>query len=48
MIHSDSFALARDKADEIAEASGGGVAILQLFDEKGLVATRSSRGLWSA
>ena len=48
MIQSDSILLARDKADEIADASGGGNAVLQLFDEKGLVSTRSARGLWTA
>ena len=47
MIQSDSIGLARDKADEIADASGGRSSILRLFDDKGLVATRSGRGLWS-
>ena len=48
MIQSDSIGLARAKADEIADASGGGSSILQLFDDRGLVATRSGRGLWTA
>jgi hypothetical protein len=47
MIQSDNLLVAQGKADLIAEGSGGGKAILQLFTEKGLVATRSEGGLWS-
>ena len=47
MIQSDNVGLAKGKADAIAEGSGGGEAILQLFNETGLVATRSEKGLWS-
>ena len=47
MIQSDNVELARGKADEIAEGSGGGEAMLQLFNETGLVATRSEAGVWS-
>lgn len=47
MIQSDTIVLAREKADAIAEGSGGGEAMLQLFNETGLVATRSEAGVWS-
>ena len=47
MIQSDNVELARGKADEIAEGSGGGEAMLQLFNETGLVATRSEAGVWT-
>ena len=47
MIQSDEIRAAKDKADEIAEGSGGGKAILQLFTEIGLVATRNEEGVWS-
>ena len=47
MIQSDDLLVAKGKADEIAEGSGGGKAMLQLFTEKGLVATRSEAGVWS-
>ena len=47
MIQSADLAIAKEKADEIAEGSGGGKAILQLFNEKGLVATRTEEGQWS-
>jgi len=47
MIQSDNLLVAKDKADEIAEGSGGGRAILQLFTEIGLVATRNEEGVWS-
>jgi hypothetical protein len=48
MIQSENVLLARDKADDVAEAGGGGKAILRLFNETGLVATRTEQGLWSA
>ena len=47
MIQSENAELARGKADEIAEGSGGGEAMLQLFNETGLVATRSEAGVWT-
>lgn len=47
MIQSDDLLVAKGKADEIAEGSGGGKAILQLFTDKGLVATRTEAGVWS-
>lgn len=47
MIQSDDIGVAKGKADAIAEGSGGGEAILQLFNEKGLVATRTEAGVWS-
>jgi len=47
MIQSDSVLLAKEKADVIAEGSGGAAAFLQLFNEKGLVATRTPEGRWS-
>ena len=48
MIQSDSVVLAKGKADEVAERSGGGKALLQLFNETGLIATRTPEGQWSA
>lgn len=47
MIQSEEIQGAKGKADEIAEGSGGGKAILQLFTEIGLVATRTEEGVWS-
>ena len=47
MIQSDDILVAKERADAIAEGSGGGKAILQLFTEKGLVATRTEAGVWS-
>ena len=47
MIQSEDLLLAKGKADLIAEGSGGADAILQLFTEKGLVATRTEAGVWS-
>ena len=47
MIQSDDLLIAKGKADAIAEGSGGGEAMLQLFNETGLVATRSEAGVWS-
>jgi hypothetical protein len=47
MIQSDDLLVAKGKADEIAEGSGGGEASLQLFTEIGLVATRTEAGVWS-
>ena len=48
MIQSDNLLLAKGKADLIAEGTGGAKAILQLFTETGLVATRTGEGRWSA
>jgi hypothetical protein len=47
MIRSDDLLAAKGKADAIAEGSGGAEAMLQLFNETGLVATRSEAGVWS-
>ena len=47
MIQSENLGLAQGHADSIAEGSGGGEALLQLFNETGLVATRSEGGVWS-
>ena len=47
MIQSDDILVAKGKADLIAEGSGGADAMLQLFTEKGLVATRTAEGVWS-
>ena len=47
MIQSENIALAREKADAIAAGSGGGEAMLQLFNETGLVSTRTEAGVWS-
>ena len=47
MIQSEDIMVAKGKADLIAEGSGGGEAMLQLFNETGLVATRSEAGVWS-
>lgn len=47
MIQSEDLLVAKEKADGIAEDSGGGKAILQLFTDKGLVATRTEAGVWS-
>ena len=47
MIQSADLGHAKGHADTIAEGSGGGEAILQLFNETGLVATRSEGGVWS-
>jgi hypothetical protein len=47
MIESNDILIAKDKADAIAEGSDGGKAILQLFTEIGLVATRTEAGVWS-
>jgi hypothetical protein len=48
MIQSENVLLAKGKADVIAEGSGGGQALLQLFNETGLVATRTPEGRWSS
>ena len=47
MIESADLLVAKDKADLIAAGNGGGKAVLQLFTEKGLVATRTGEGVWS-
>jgi hypothetical protein len=39
---------AQDKAEDAADARGGEKALLQLFNEIGLVATRTPEGRWSA
>jgi hypothetical protein len=47
MIEASSAALAKDRADQIAERGGGRRAPLQLFNEIGLVSSRTARGVWS-
>jgi hypothetical protein len=47
MIQSEDLLIAKEKAEVIADGSGGGEAILQLFNETGLVATRNLEGRWS-
>lgn len=47
MIQSETTLLAKEKADEFAEGNGGAKAKLELFNEKGLVATRTPEGRWS-
>lgn len=47
MIQSDNVLLAKEKADVFADGNGGGKAKLELFNEKGLVATRTPEGTWS-
>jgi hypothetical protein len=39
---------AKDKAEDVADARGGGRALLQLFNEIGLVATRDADGHWAS
>jgi len=48
MVEASSVAGAQGKADEAAQSGGGGKASLQLFNEVGLVATRTAEGRWSA
>jgi hypothetical protein len=47
-IEASCIAGAQDKAEDEADARGGGKAVLQIFNEIGLVATRTSEGRWSA
>ena len=47
MIEAGSAALAKDQADQIADRGGGGKSRLQLFNEIGLVSTRTIEGVWS-
>jgi hypothetical protein len=48
MIEASNVLGAQEKADTAARGGGGGKAILQLFNEIGLVSTRTSEGLWSS
>jgi hypothetical protein len=48
MIDVTGLANARDRADEVAEQGGGGAAIVQIFNEIGLVATRTAAGVWGS
>ncbi len=48
MIEASSVSGAQGKADEAAQSGGGGKTSLQLFNEIGLVATRTAEGRWSA
>lgn len=47
MIEAGSVPVAQGKADEAAQSGGGGKARLQLFNEIGLVSTRTAEGRWS-
>lgn len=47
MIEAGTATLAKDKADQIAQSGGGGKCKLQLFNEIGLVSTRTPEGIWS-
>ena len=49
MIRIEALCLdsAKDKAEDAADARGGARSLLQLFNEIGLVATRSQDGRWS-
>ena len=48
MIEVTGMSAARDRADEVAERGGGGKAIVQIFNEVGLVATRTAAGVWGS
>lgn len=47
MIEGIGVANAKERADQAAQRAGGGKAVLQLFNEIGLVATRTGDGIWS-
>ena len=47
MIQSETALIAKEKADAFADGNGGGSVKLELFNEKGLVATRTPEGRWS-
>jgi hypothetical protein len=47
MIEAGNAAAAKDHADKIAKNGSSGKATLQLFNEIGLVSTRSAQGVWS-
>ena len=50
LIEADSLDYAKEEADEIVQRHypKGEAATLQLFDERGLVATRVGTGQWNA
>jgi hypothetical protein len=48
MIEVADVTHARDRADEVAECGGGGKAIVQIFNELGLVASRTAAGVWGS
>ena len=48
MIETTCVSAATEQAEVAANRAGGGKAILKLFNEVGLVATRSGQGVWSA
>ena len=48
MIEVTTVADARDRADVVAEDGGGGAAIVQIFNEIGLIATRTPQGVWGS
>ena len=47
MIEAGSAAIAKDRADQLAYSGGGRHATLQLFNEIGLVSSRTAQGVWS-
>jgi hypothetical protein len=47
MIEAVSVAGAQNRADIVAGGAGGGKARLQIFNEIGLVSSRTEEGLWS-
>jgi hypothetical protein len=47
MIEASSVAGAQDRANIVARGAGGAKASLQIFNEIGLVSTRTMEGLWS-
>jgi hypothetical protein len=47
MIEAVSVAGAQDRANIVAGGAGGGKSRLQIFNEIGLVASRTEEGLWS-
>ena len=48
MIEVTTLSNARDRADEVARNGGGGGTIVQIFNELGLVATRTAAGVWGS
>jgi hypothetical protein len=47
MFEAMSVAGAEERADVVTRGSGGAKARLQIFNEIGLVSTRTAEGIWS-
>jgi hypothetical protein len=47
MIEAGNATIAKDHADRIAKSGGGDKCPLQLFNEIGLVSSRTPEGVWS-